>query len=251
MAATENSKSLHVLHTPHIVLSTEATGAYHHNFGLHVYICMLFCVLMTSYTTNHTILISHFHPYTMIRKDWEWCQTLSPYITDMVRFSRNMLQQCILSGRYIFEGPYAHENRHCLRTLTVVWEHVQLCHMNLHIAAVTSVYIYVDRQSDNALVTCGTIFKHFHADFFTLPWKLEVVSQPVQGVLHCASQPVQWRPFNKFLMAPITITMWYVLTFCMICYIAGHQYTKCHANIHMQTKDIAILSFRWQPFRFL
>ena len=35
---------------------------------------------------------------------------------------------------------------------------------------------------------------------------------------------------------------------CMNCYIAGHQYTKFHANIQMQTKVIAILSFRCRPF---
>ena len=37
----------------------------------------------------------------------------------------------------------------------------------------------------------------------------------------------------KFLMAAITRIRWYVLTFCMMCYIAVHQYTKFHANIHM------------------
>ena len=39
MAATENSKSLHVFLAPHIVLSIEATGAYHYNFGLHDILC--------------------------------------------------------------------------------------------------------------------------------------------------------------------------------------------------------------------
>ena len=47
MAATESSKSLHVFHASHIVLlSSEVTGAYHHNVGLHVNICMKFCVLI-------------------------------------------------------------------------------------------------------------------------------------------------------------------------------------------------------------
>ena len=34
----------------------------------------------------------------------------------------------------------------------------------------------------------------------------------------------------------------------MICYTAGDQYTHFHANIHMYTKVIAILSFQWRPF---
>ena len=38
--------------------------------------------------------------------------------------------------------------------------------------------------------------------------------------------------------------------FCMICYIAGHQYTQFHANIHMQTKVVSIFYFRWWPFWF-
>ena len=43
----------------------------------------------------------------------------------------------------------------------------------------------------------------------------------------------------KFLVSAIlkkkaiTRTRWYVLTFCMMCSTAVHQYTKCHANIHM------------------
>ena len=43
----------------------------------------------------------------------------------------------------------------------------------------------------------------------------------------------QWRPFWKMLMPAITRTRWYILTFVFICYIAGHQYTIFHANIHM------------------
>ena len=37
---------------------------------------------------------------------------------------------------------------------------------------------------------------------------------------------------------------------CMMCYIAVHQYTQFHANIHMQTKVITILNFRWRPFYY-
>ena len=44
---------------------------------------------------------------------------------------------------------------------------------------------------------------------------------------------VQWRPFWTFLMATITRTTWCILTFVMICYTPGHQYTHFHANIHM------------------
>ena len=43
-------------------------------------------------------------------------------------------------------------------------------------------------------------------------------------------------------------TSWNVLTFCTIVYTAGHQYTKWHANVHMYTKVITILSFQWRPF---
>ena len=53
MAANENSKSLHVFHVSHIVLPSEAKCAYHHNFGLHVNICMIFCVLMASCIINY------------------------------------------------------------------------------------------------------------------------------------------------------------------------------------------------------
>ena len=106
------------------------------------YLHYILCVDGQLYNTSYQMWGSHFHPFTMIRKDWEWCQTLSAYIIDMVGFSHNMLQQCILSGTYIFKRPYVHENMHRLRTLTVVWEHVQSCHMNLHIAAGKSV-LYV------------------------------------------------------------------------------------------------------------
>ena len=34
----------------------------------------------------------------------------------------------------------------------------------------------------------------------------------------------------------------------MIWYTAGHQYAHFHANIHMYTKVIEILSFQWRPF---
>ena len=141
MAASENSKSLHVFHASHIVLSSEETGAYHRNFGLHLNICMIFCVLMANCITHHTKCedpTSIPSPWSG-KTGWEWCQTLSAYNTDMVRFSHNMLQQCMLSGMYIFKRPYVHENMHRLRTLTVVWEHVQSCHMNLHIVAGKSV----------------------------------------------------------------------------------------------------------------
>ena len=47
-------KSLHVFHVSHIVLSSEETGAYHRNFGLHLNICMIFCVLMANCITHHT-----------------------------------------------------------------------------------------------------------------------------------------------------------------------------------------------------
>ena len=57
------------------------------------------------------------------------------------------------------------------------------------------------------------------------------VTQLVTKVITILS--FQWRPFWKFWMGAITRTRWYVLTLCMICYIAGHQYTKFHANIHM------------------
>ena len=50
MATAWKLKSLHVFHASHIVLSSEATGAYHHNFALNV----IFCVLMVSCITNHT-----------------------------------------------------------------------------------------------------------------------------------------------------------------------------------------------------
>ena len=42
----------------------------------------------------------------------------------------------------------------------------------------------------------------------------------------------EWRPFWKFLMATITRTTWSILTFVLMCYTPGHQYTNCHANIH-------------------
>ena len=47
-------KSLHIFHASHIVFSSEATGAYHHNSGLHVNICMTCCVLMARWITNHS-----------------------------------------------------------------------------------------------------------------------------------------------------------------------------------------------------
>ena len=169
MAATENSKSLHVFHAPHIVLPIETTGAYHHNFGLHVNICMIFCVLMASCITNH---IKCEDP-TSIPSPWSgktgngarhYRHIFLPtwYVSLATWYSCTVHQ-----WRYIFEGPYVHENRHCLRTLMVVWEHVQLCHMNLHIAAGTSVYMWAVKVT-NALVTCGTTLQHSHADFFTL-----------------------------------------------------------------------------------
>ena len=51
-----------------------------------------------------------------------------------------------------------------------------------------------------------------------------------------------------FLMEAISRIRWYVLKFGMICYTAGNQYTNFHANIHIYTKVIAILSFQWRPF---
>ena len=39
-----------------------------------------------------------------------------------------------------------------------------------------------------------------------------------------------------------------MLTFCTIVYTGGHQYTKFHADVNMQTKVITILSFKWWPF---
>ena len=43
----------------------------------------------------------------------------------------------------------------------------------------------------------------------------------------------RWRPFWKIIMEAITRIRWYILKFGMICYTAGHEYTKFHANIHM------------------
>ena len=83
--------------------------------------------------------------------------------------------------------------------------------------------------------TAGHQYTKFHADVNMQTKVITVLS-------------FKWWPFWKFLMTAITITRWYVLTFCMICYIAGHQYTQFHANIHMQTKVISILNFRWWPF---
>ena len=124
MAATENSKSLHVFHASHTVFSSKTTGAYHHNFGMHVNMCMIFCVLMDSCIINYTK-----------------CEDPTS----------------IPSPRSGNTGDGA---RHCR-------------HIHLYTVKVT-----------NALVTCGTTSQHSHADFFTLSWKLEVVSQPVQGVHH-------------------------------------------------------------------
>ena len=134
------------------------------------------CVDGQLYNTSYQMWGSHFHPFTMIRKDWEWCQTLSAYITDMVRFSHNMLQQCILSGTYIFKRPYVHENMHRLRTLTVVWEQM----FNRVIWTFTL-------QPENLYYICRPSkwqmhWLHVGQLFFILPWKLEVVSQPVQGM---------------------------------------------------------------------
>ena len=86
-------------------------------------------------------------------------------------------------------------------------------------------------------------------------WQLSINTQNFMQMLTCRPKFItilsfKWWPFWKFLMTAITIIRWYVLTFCMICYIAGHQYTQFHVNIHMQTKVISILNFRWWPFLF-
>ena len=140
MAATENSKYLHVFHAPHIVLSIEAIGVYLHNFGLHVNMCMLFYVLMASCITNHTKCED---PTSIPSHDPERLGMVPDIIAIYYRHGTFLSQYdtAVHQGTYRFEGPYVHENRHCLRTLIVVWEHVQLCHMNLHIAAGTSVYM--------------------------------------------------------------------------------------------------------------
>ena len=54
--------------------------------------------------------------------------------------------------------------------------------MNLDIAAGTSVFHMQTVKVTNAFVTCGTTCQNSHVDFFILPWKLEVVAQPGQGV---------------------------------------------------------------------
>ena len=82
-----------------------------------------------------------------------------------------------------FRGPYAHENRNCLRTLTVVGEHVQ-CILSYEPSYCSrNIFICEDRQSDTCIGYMWTTFQHSHVDFFTLPWKLEV-PQPVKGVRH-------------------------------------------------------------------
>ena len=41
---------------------------------------------------------------------------------------------------------------------------------------------------------------------------------------------------------------WYVQTLGIIWYTVDHQYTHCHANIHMYNTVIDILSFQWWTF---
>ena len=141
MAASENSKSLHVFHTSHIVLSSEETGAYHRNFGLHLNICMIFCVLMANCITHHTKC----EDPTSIPSPWSGmtgngarhCRHIIP--TWYVSLTTCYSSVCWVGCTYSIKRPYVHENMHRLRTLTVVWEHVQSCHMKLHIVAGKSV----------------------------------------------------------------------------------------------------------------
>ena len=99
MATTENSKYLHVFHAPHIVLSIEAIGVYHHNFGLHVNMCMLFYVLMASCITNHTKCED---PTSIPSHDPERLGMVPDIIAIYYRhgtfLSHNMIQQCIKGG---------------------------------------------------------------------------------------------------------------------------------------------------------
>ena len=129
------------------------------------------------------------------------------------------------------------------------------CNANIHITKLYKFWIFVmvailkilngsyHKTSWNVLTFCtivytaGHQYTKFHADVNMQTKVITIWS-------------FKWWPFWKFLMTAITITRWYVLTFCMICYIAGHQYTQFHANIHMQTKVISILNFRWWPFLF-
>ena len=66
----------------------------------------------------------------------------------------------------------------------------------------------------------GHQYTKFHANIYVQTKVIAILS-------------FRWRPFWKKWMAPITRIRWYVLKFGMICYTAGHQYTKFHANIHM------------------
>ena len=97
MAATENSKYLHVFHAPHILLFIEVIGVIIILVYMWICACYFMCwwLVVLQIIPNVRIPLPSLH---MIRKDWEWRQTLSPYITDMVRFSRNMIQQCIKGG---------------------------------------------------------------------------------------------------------------------------------------------------------
>ena len=119
MATTENSKSLHVFHASHIVLSSEATCAYHHNFGLCVNICMILFVLMASCIMNYTKC----EDPTSIPSPWSGktgngarhCRHILP--TYRTTFLSQHATSVHLEWGNIFKGPYANENRHCLKNI--------------------------------------------------------------------------------------------------------------------------------------